>query len=193
MRFPSQTVTLLAIILAISAISYISCNKDNNVTSSTIIKCVTCANGGSCINDTCRGPAGYEGTSCQTEAIQKFLGNWIVSEKGSNTGIQNYSIYIENFSSLTSITINQLYYPYISNFTTPNQLSGNIAGDSIFIPTQPLYDSASIVGKGYYTPGSGGAFSTITFRYKVTNTYTGVVNDFGYSNPANSPSVWTFN
>lgn len=193
MRLPSKTLTLSIIVVALFAINYIACNKDANVTSKTIIKCVSCANGGSCINDTCRCPAGFEGTSCQTESILKFTESfdWSVSESGSVTGPANpYSINIEqNGSSLTSVLIFYLYSPYYFFSSSSGALTGNINGDSIFIPTQPI-DSGYITGKGYYIANTSGP-GQIKFRYQVTNTITGITNDFGYSNPIDSPSVWT--
>lgn len=195
MRLSSKSLVLSVIVLILIVVNYIACNKDNNLTSKTIIKCVSCANGGSCINDTCRCPAGFEGTSCQTESILKFTESfeWIVSESGSVTGPENsYTLDIEqNGSSLTSVLVYDLYEPYYFFSSSSGPLTANINGDSIFIPTQAI-DSGYITGKGCYFANPGGA-SFIKFRYKVTNTITGVTNDFGYTNPADSPSVWTQN
>jgi len=194
MRFPFKTVTLSVIIVSLVAINYIACNKDNTTTSKTIIKCVSCANGGSCINDTCRCPAGFEGTSCQTESIIKFTEsfNWEVTESGSLTGADQYNINIEqNGTSLTTVLIYGLYSPYYFFSGSEGPLTANINGDSIFIPSQAI-DSGYIVGKGIYIPNTSGS-SSIRFRYQVTNTVTGTTNDFGYANPANSPSIWTQN
>ena len=189
MKFPFKTITLSAFAIAILALTYVSCNKDNNTKSTTVIKCVTCANGGSCINDTCRCPAGYEGTTCQTLSISKFIGEWNVFETGSVTSNRTYFIQIEETSaSLSSVIIQNLYSPY---YFSGMSLTGSINGDSIFIPNQPL-DSGYIVGKGCFHKSTfSGQPSTISFRYQVTNTITGVTNDFGYSSAVDSPSVWT--
>ena len=190
MHIPSKRIILSIVALIFCAITYIACNKDNIPVSTTITKCVTCANGGTCLNDTCRCPTGYEGTSCQTESILKFtqIFDWSVSEDGSVTGLHNpYIINIEQNGSLTSVLINNLYSPYYFSSTV---LVANINGDSIFIPSQPI-DSGYIIGKGHYGLSSLTGQATITVRYQVTNTTTGVTNDFGYSNPANSPSIWT--
>jgi len=193
MTGPLKPISLTALSIALFAIGYIACNKDNSITSKTIVKCVTCLNGGACIRDTCRCPAAYEGISCQTESILKFTQNfaWTVSESGSVIGPKSpYNISIEpRPSSLTTLLIYNLYGPYYSSFYSSVPLNANINGDSIFIPTQVL-DSGYITGKGYYVSNSPGR-GTITFRYQVTNTITGVTNDFGYANPANNPSIWT--
>ena len=191
MKFPFKTLTLTAIAFAIFAVTYISCTKDNNK-STTVIKCVTCVNGGACINDTCRCPAGFEGLTCQTLSIEKYIGQWFVSETGSITSFHQYSIQIQQaFNSITNVSISGLYEPYPPfSFSS---LTANINGDSIFIPSQPM-GNGIIIGKGYLTPGNNSTqFSKITFRYKVTDTIANTVNDFGYSNPIDSPSVWNFN
>ena len=53
----------------------VSCKKDKDKD-----KCedVVCQNGGSCNDGVCSCPAGYEGTNCQTEIREKFLGNFLV-------------------------------------------------------------------------------------------------------------------
>lgn len=194
MKFPFNALITAVLIAAISVISIISCTKDNTK-STTIIKCVTCDNGGLCINDTCRCPAGYEGVTCQTLSRNKYIGSWVVQERGTRTSFSQYTLNINSAFGVANVTIYGLYdyYPYYGTSFT-----GDINGDSIFIPSQRFntgggIDSDVIVGKGYFTPGTSGQFPVITVRYMVTNTYTGAINDFGYNNPIDSPSVWNFN
>lgn len=101
--FINIALTSIAAILLVSV--HISCNK-GDTTSKTVIKCVTCANGGLCIHDTCQCPAGYEGLSCQTLSYQKFVGSWRVTEKGSTSASsQTYTISINGTGSATTVTI----------------------------------------------------------------------------------------
>ena len=193
MRLQIKTIISLAILLAaFCTLGYTSCNKDNGK-STTVIKCVTCANGGSCINDTCRCPAGYEGVSCQTQSRQKYMGTWEVFEKGSQeSSYAQYQISIEINGSgypINYVTIMGLYnygfssYPYIN---------ATINGDSIFIPSQSIYsEPKTIVGRGYiHSNSSFGQFGTITMAYQVKDTVTGYIDDFGYSVAVDSPSAW---
>ena len=178
---------LSGLCLLFSAI-FFSCSKGSDK-ATTIIKCVTCANGGSCINDTCRCPAGYEGTTCQTQSRQKFVNEWQVTENSAVNGTVSYQTFIEANSStgdITSVFIGQLYEDYF------NSLSGYVTGDSIYIPLQ-TQGTKSIVGVGYIH--SGGLIGTnvlITMRYQVTELTTGAVDDFGYNRTdGTSPSQWT--
>jgi hypothetical protein len=191
MKFPLKTITTSAVMIALLAISWLSCNKDNTPQSTTVIKCVSCANGGLCLNDTCRCPAGFEGLTCQTLSFQKFMGTWTVTEKGSATGAaSSYNIEIEeNINSVTTVSITELDNPYYpSSF---NAIIANINADSIFIPSQVI-GSAYIVGKGFFKASTTtGLSSKITMKYQLRDTITGITNDFGYNNSADSPSVWS--
>ena len=191
MKFPLKTITTSAVMMALFATTWLSCNKDNTPKSTTVIKCVSCANGGICLNDTCRCPAGYEGLTCQTLSIEKFISEWVVSEKGSTTSAPSpYSIDIEeNINSVTTVSITQLDNPYYSS--SFNAIIANINADSIFIPSQVI-GSAYIVGKGFFKASTTtGLGNKITMRYQLRDTITGITDDFGYNNPADSPSVWT--
>ncbi len=66
---------------AFGAITYTSCNKDE-------CKDVVCQNGGTCNEGNCDCPTGYEGTSCETKSVTKFVGTWAVSEDCSSTPYQ---------------------------------------------------------------------------------------------------------
>jgi len=180
----TKAITLLTFLAGLYAISYTACNKGDNTTATTIVKCVTCANGGQCINDTCRCPSGYEGLGCQTLSIQNFISGWEVTEKGSTSvSSQTYFLEItENFGSVTTVTISEL--------NNEIDAQGTVSGDTLYIPSQTV-NEYTVVGVGYiHSGGTFGANGAITMRYQVTNTITGVVNDFGYSSPNDSPSQW---
>jgi hypothetical protein len=186
MKHPIKTkiILLITLLAGLFIMTYISCNKDDS-TGKTIIKCVNCSNGGQCINDTCRCPAGWEGITCETLAIGKFIGTWSVVEKGSSSpGTQNYTINTDTGSATALI----IYYLY--NHGGPDNLYTNTSGDTLYIPTQTV-NNYTFVGIGYlHTGGPLGKDGAITMRYMVTNTKTGVVNDFGYSSPNDSASQW---
>jgi len=175
------------IFIVFSAAVFASCNKSDNTKSTTIVKCVTCANGGLCINDTCRCPAGYEGTSCQTLSSQKFLSSWNVIEKGTLTSSRTYSIEIQNnFSlSINSVQVSNFYNYF---FFTP--VTGTVSSDTLYIPSQHAQGKI-IAGIGYiHSDPSFGQFGAITMRYMVTDSITGQIDDFGYNSSTDSPSQW---
>jgi len=181
------TASILIALISVLGITYISCNKGSN-TATTVTKCVTCLNGGSCYNDTCHCPAGYEGTGCQTFSRQKFINNWTVTEKGTLTGAtNNYTVFIqENPTSgdITSVFIENLYDDYFSS------VPANAIGDSLYIPSQQI-NGKSIIGVGYIHAGINGLNTAITLRYQVTDLSTGSVDDFGYNaSDGSSPSQW---
>ncbi len=176
----------LALFASFFAILVASCGK-SDTTSKTIIKCVTCANGGLCVHDTCQCPAGYEGITCETLAYQKFTGNWNVTEKGSispTTQFYNIEISSPGTSSSSLVLFN------LDNNAL--QLACTISGDSIYIPQQTTINNKSYVGVGYiYTDATHGPNGAITMRYKVTDETNNTTNDFGYISAADNPSQWT--
>jgi len=173
---------------------HISCNKDNTPSGTRTI-CVTCANGGNCINDTCRCAIGYEGLTCETLSRAKFNGTWLVTENGSLTGSRKYPVTIEsNYSYPPDPTkVN------IINFYSFSDIIANINGDSIFIPLQYFYNTINydidmVKGAGYiHSELTTGNFSGITIRYAVTDTNSWITDDFGYINTNTQPSQWKLN
>ena len=187
MKLP--VVMAICVFTAFLAVVYSSCNKDNGK-SSTKLKCVTCANGGLCLNDTCRCLVGYEGNACQTLTRQKYLGTWNVSEQGSTSPFSTYSITIQSNSSNPLINSVSLYTLHYYSFVTFHMIDAFLTADSIFIPRQQ-FANQYIVGKGYLRGDPLSGTGTITMRYIVTDTITAITDDFGYSSAVDSPSVWT--
>lgn len=72
---------------AFSAITYTACNKDE-------CKDVVCNNGGTCVDGTCSCPTGYEGTTCQTKSVDKFIGTWTATETCSGGSPSTYQVII---------------------------------------------------------------------------------------------------
>ena len=86
-------------------LNFISCNKNSSPKVTTIVKCVSCANGGLCVDDTCRCPTGYEGSNCETITRDKYLGNWEVFEKGSTTKAAQYAVSIVAANNVNQVVI----------------------------------------------------------------------------------------
>ena len=123
--FSKKRPTAAFVIFLLLCVACISCNKGIDK-GTTFIKCVTCVNGGSCINDTCRCPVGYEGASCQTESRSKFTMEWTVSETSKWSGSRQYIVDIwPGLGDVNSIII----YNFHNNLSLV--VSGYIAGDSI--------------------------------------------------------------
>ena len=186
------TVMMVLFTFSLSLI-YLSCTK-TDTSSTTRVKCVTCAHGGSCINDTCRCPAGYEGTGCQSEARSKFQGSWEVTETGTLTAQRTFNVTISSSfssgSSVTNILLHDLHYNIYTSVTA------NVSHDSFIIPVQYAMDYNSriqkVEGVGYIhsspTMGKNGA---ITLRYYATDTMARSTDDYGYLSTTSQPSEWS--
>ncbi len=162
-----------------------SCGK-NDAEKTVKVKCVTCMNGGQCINDSCHCPVGYEGVSCQTASSDKVIGVWVVSEKGSISLATSYNLYIAR----DTLGGGSMIIDHFNNYFQ-NEVRATIIGDSIFIPEQTYYGKR-IVGKGKALyKDQFGEYGTINMAYKVTDLATLIVNDYGYDSPGTSNvSVW---
>ena len=176
---------LLLFVLLVSISAYLtSCSKsDGNKT--VKVKCVTCQNGGICINDSCQCPPDFEGISCQIRATDKVVGVWIVSEKGSITIAKNYNVYIQR-----DVNGNSLLIPNF-NGNTLITIRATMVIDSIFIPEQTM-EGKIIIGKGkaFYKEVIG-EYGLIHMAYKVTDIATSIVDDYGYdSQDETKVSVW---
>ncbi len=173
-------------IMIVFASGYLSSCRKNDGDKTIKIKCVTCMNGGQCINDSCRCPAGYEGLYCETTSVNKFLGSWDVSEKGSISVAKNYTAYIQSDTVNGSVRI-EFFNNYFSSYVKANTVK-----DSIFIPEQVL-QGKRVIGKGitYHDPNMS-YYNRLYLAYKVTDLVTSIVDDYGYDSPSTSNvSVWT--
>jgi hypothetical protein len=178
------TTAFIIILLFGSSGTYLACNK-GSATATTIIKCVTCLHGGSCINDSCRCPAGYSGTACQTSVRTLFARQWQVSETSTLSGtLRQYNLNIESLNiDDTAVYVLGLYESFYD-------LTGYVSGDTLFIPRQTT-NNETIVGYGILHSGPGGANTAVTMRYQVTDNSTGTVDDYGYNaTDGSQPSQW---
>ncbi len=171
--------------LLVCIMPLVSCNKNNDSQTTTKTKCVSCANGGACIHDTCSCPVGYEGTFCETLSRTKFLGNWTVFEKGSTSNAAQYEVSITTSANLSQITIINFNNFFIS------PIVADVHGDTIVIQNQQ-HNGKVTFGHGYiYTNATFGQFGALSLSYEVIDTATLRVDDYGvYSSDLSDPSSW---
>lgn len=75
-------VTGLFTLMVFFSVAYTACSKGSEpAPSKNECSTVNCKNGGSCFNGSCTCNAGFEGTLCEYESIERYLGTWSVSEK----------------------------------------------------------------------------------------------------------------
>src|ERR1035437_2824526 len=91
--------------------------------------------------------------------INRFLYEWVVSEKGSITNASKYAINISAADNSTDIFIEN----FNNSFTSP--ISAAIIGDSIYIPNQ-LNHGKVVFGVGYiWSNATYGQYGSITMNY----------------------------
>ena len=175
--------TLLITAAIFGSVLYTSCRLDK-------CKPINCAHQGVCQGGTCICPAGYEGPNCETVTRDKYIGNWRVFEKGSNSIAAQYPLVIDTAGrdeAITYVVIRNLY----SYFKKP--VRAYVDGENIIIPNQRL-EGKMVFGRGVLTYNTTYTqYATITMRYLVQDTFTLIKDDFGYESAINfsDPSVWT--
>ena len=98
-----------------------------------------CINGGYCNNGTCECPFGYEGTNCETEMREKFIGIFNGSYSDSDGDTYKDKIIISARASVTELKI-----PLYKSF-----LIGTISnGNNFVIKNQSVETGISTEGKG---------------------------------------------
>jgi len=158
-NFRHIALTALLTIGSFAAITYTSCTKD-------ACKDVTCQNGGTCSGGNCTCPTGYEGTSCETLSITKFVKNWIATDKTGSTTISYTGVISPSGTDVTSAIIGN---SFSDNFFTIGPITATISGNTITIPTQKPDGTSSdysLSGTGTYANGA------ITWSYTITQTST---------------------
>ncbi len=68
--FKHTLITACAFVGIASSVLYTACEKDACTD-------LQCKNGGSCADGYCRCPSGYEGASCETRIVDRFIGSYI--------------------------------------------------------------------------------------------------------------------
>jgi len=174
-RFKTILLSALGAIAAFSAVTYTSCNSDK-------CKAIVCAYGGVCSDGACICPSGYEGTQCETISREKFLGVWMVLEKGTISNTAQYPVSLEKGNSITEVKIKN----FRNSFVDP--VNAYVKNDTMYIPQQTVNNNtvegiAYIQDDKYY-----GYHGKMIVRYKVKNNTNNLTDDFGLD--LGEPSLW---
>jgi len=145
--------TTMLTIGAFSAITYVSCNKDE-------CKDVVCQNAGTCSNGVCSCATGYEGTNCQTASAEKFVGTYSVVENCSVSG--GVGPYTTTISQSSSNKVNVLLQNF-GDFSATITVTGSVNGTTLTIASQTV-SGYTVSGSGTYNNG------VITITYTVSGT-----------------------
>lgn len=125
-----------------------------------------------CNNGTCYCPNGYEGDSCQTLSLNKFLNpsqSWQVFDQCSNNGNSYYVNFYSNPPYVNMFLINGL-------FNGGSQIEADIIsnashqGINLNIPTQSTSAGTINSGSGFYQSNSGQGKVTLTLDYTSNST-----------------------
>jgi hypothetical protein len=151
-------------------------------------KMIACQNSAKCIESegSCDCLPGYEGSMCEVTTRDKFIGTWNVEEQGRISPKSNYVTSIKT-STLPGANAADVQIFNLNN-STFGMVNATVKGDTITIPEQNI-DKKKVQGIGYLTKETFyGAHETLILKYKVTNTVSGDVDDFGFV--VGNPSVW---
>lgn len=91
---------IIAIFSIFALVSLQSCQHDSCVD-------LNCQNGGTCVDDHCKCPTGFEGPECRTFSNQKFIGMWVGTSK-CNDGTTSFPLTIDTVEIFTECNPNQI-------------------------------------------------------------------------------------
>ena len=128
MKFWKNTLLTITAFLGVAAmVFYTSCEKDSCVD-------LKCKNGGSCADDFCRCPTGYEGAECEIKIANRFLGTYYGYQHCGN-----------NPSLLDTVEVYMKAEPNIVELyrhSTPNEkIDGTATDYDIVVPEQTVNNS----------------------------------------------------
>ena len=151
-KFKMTLATAALAMLAVgSMLSMNSCKKDPCKDETCNDKGTPTANGDVC---DCACNTGYEGDKCETEMRTKFVGTYAYNES-CTSGTDTYTVSVAtSSSSITEVSINNLYNQGII-------VKGTVSGTALTIASQP-FGSATISGTGSI---SG---NTLSLSYSVS-------------------------
>jgi len=134
-----------------SAVTYTACKKGGCTTD--------CKNGGSCYNNACSCPTGFEGAFCQTASRDKFIGVFTGTDSCSN-GYSSYQVTLTALSDSLRFNIANINgnsaYAATATITAPNAFSfagssfgsnysgtGKLSNDSLILSYHVQFDTTS--------------------------------------------------
>lgn len=126
MKFWKHSLLSAGMFLAVATtVTYTSCVHDS-------CKALMCRNGGTCADEFCRCPTGYEGTQCEIISRNKFLGTYKGQTKVNGKPVTGDAAEVEPDHKEVSVT--GLKVTILSR--TPEVISGviNAAGTEVIVP-----------------------------------------------------------
>lgn len=176
-RLKTIVLSALGALLVFSSITYTSCKRDK-------CKEITCAFGATCVEGVCYCPTGYEGSQCEKIIRSKFIGAWNVTESGTMTTTEEYTLSVSE-----GITINTVKIHNFNNHFGPGyEVSGYVSDDTLYIPKQYV-DSMAVEGRGYLAPSQFyQEHGEMIVHYYVLDTAANTINDFGWD--LGKPAEW---
>jgi len=121
MKFWKHSLLAASVFLGIaSTVTYTSCVHDS-------CKAIICRNGGTCDNELCLCPDGWEGTQCEIRSAQKFVGKYDGQIKVNSlpVRIDTAEVYYANGNDTTS-AIEAYFYTRL-----PEKLVGRAVNDHV--------------------------------------------------------------
>lgn len=174
-----KTIVLSAVsaLLVFSSITYTSCERDK-------CKEITCAFGAACVEGVCYCPTGYEGAQCEKTIRSKFIGPWSVTEAGTMSLTEEYTLEVYEDVAINAVKI----YNLNNQFGPNKEISGYVSADTLYIPLQYV-DSMAVEGRGYLAPSQFyQEHGEMIVHYYVRDTAAKTTNDFGWD--LGKPSEW---
>ena len=149
----------------LSAVFYSSCVQDT-------CSNVTCFHGGACGNGVCRCPTGYEGPTCQTLSVTRFVGGYAGYTSCNNTQQVIDSAFITANSEINTVSIKM-------NSISPKILQGYVHNDESTYSIVVTNSDSDKVGSTFYqriftvTLQSDKSLSIHEYEKNIFNTLSG--------------------
>jgi len=140
---------------------------------------IVCQNGGTCEGNHCICPDGYEGSKCEMNKIEKFVGNYTVKQNSSKTSPEPYAASIELSSTAMKLAVKNMHNAF-------SLVKAEYRRDTLWINWDIGHDK-KVIGKGVWAQTGGK--STLKMYYKIADLSSSTLEDYGYDN-ADNAVVW---
>lgn len=136
-------------------------------------KDVSCNSHGTCASGLCSCSTGYEGTNCETESRERFIGNWTgpISFTGPLAGSGTTTIAISKGSAIDGIVVNNLFT--CSSISLP--LNATVKGSNVQSIAGTACSGINLTFSTVSWSASGNSMS-FSFAYSVEGVGTGTVS-----------------